>query len=45
MNEGKAKLQTEQLDKEWIELMKEAKKLGLSFADIQQFLQHGRVKM
>ncbi|MGM7721150.1 anti-repressor SinI family protein [Metabacillus sp. Hm71] len=43
MNEGKTKLHAEQLDKEWIELMKEAKKLGLSFDEIQQFLQHGKV--
>lgn len=33
--------QTNLLDQEWIELMIEAKQLGLSFEEVQQFLQNG----
>lgn len=32
--------QTNLLDQEWIELIIEAKQLGLSFEEIQQFLQN-----
>ncbi|MCM3412411.1 anti-repressor SinI family protein [Metabacillus litoralis] len=38
MNVVKEKLNNEQLDVEWIELMKEAKQLGLSFNEVQEFL-------
>jgi DNA-binding transcriptional MerR regulator len=31
--------QTDPLDLEWLELIKEAKQIGLSFDEIQQFLQ------
>ena len=41
MNEVKELSQTDLLDQEWIELMIEAKQLGLSFEEIQQFLQNG----
>ncbi|MBZ5749715.1 anti-repressor SinI family protein [Metabacillus rhizolycopersici] len=33
--------QTNLLDQEWIELMIEAKQLGLSFEEVQHFLQNG----
>lgn len=39
MNVVKEKLNNDELDLEWIELMKEAKQLGLSFNEIQEFLQ------
>jgi len=38
MNVVKEKLNIDQLDLEWLELMKEAKQLGLSFNEIQEFL-------
>ncbi|MCM3650438.1 DNA-binding anti-repressor SinI [Metabacillus litoralis] len=41
MNEVKELSQTDLLDQDWIELMIEAKQLGLSFEGIQQFLQNG----
>lgn len=37
MNVVKEKLNNEQLDIEWIELMKEAKQLGLTFNEIKSF--------
>ncbi|MGM0874235.1 MAG: anti-repressor SinI family protein [Bacillota bacterium] len=42
MSNVKEPFQTDYLDQEWIELMKEAKQLGLSFEQIQQFLYHGK---
>jgi|JXWU01.1.fsa_nt_gb DNA-binding transcriptional regulator YhcF (GntR family) len=42
MNEVKEQFQTDKLDQEWIELINEAKQLGLSFDEIQQFLHHGK---
>jgi hypothetical protein len=42
MNEVKELSQTDHLlDQEWLELMIEAKQLGLSFEKVQQFLQNG----
>ncbi|WP_226667472.1 anti-repressor SinI family protein [Metabacillus litoralis] len=41
MSDIQDQLQIEQLDQEWLELIQEAKQLGLSFDDISQFLQHG----
>lgn len=35
----KEHLQTDSLDLEWLELIKEAKQIGLSSDEIQQFLQ------
>ncbi|QNF26207.1 MULTISPECIES: anti-repressor SinI family protein [Metabacillus] len=42
MSKVKETIQFNQLDQEWIELMMEAKKLGLSFDEIKQFLHHGK---
>jgi DNA-binding transcriptional MerR regulator len=42
MSEVKEQFQIDQLDHEWIELMREARQLGLSFDEIQQFL-HGKI--
>lgn len=39
MSEKKDQLSNEQLDQEWLELIQEAKQIGLSFNDISQFLQ------
>ncbi|TXC92379.1 DNA-binding anti-repressor SinI [Metabacillus litoralis] len=39
MSEIKDQLPNEQLDQEWLELIQEAKQIGLSFNDISQFLQ------
>ncbi len=39
MIERKELQNTEQFDKEWLELIQEAKKLGLSFDEIKTFLQ------
>lgn len=41
MSKVKEAIQFNQLDQEWIELMMEAKKLGLSFDEIKQFLHRG----
>lgn len=38
MNDVKEYVEIDQLDLEWFELIKEAKQIGLSFDEIQQFL-------
>jgi DNA-binding transcriptional MerR regulator len=44
MNDVKEHVQIDQLDLEWIELINEAKQIGLSFDEIQQFLHHFQAK-